>query len=258
MYYYTYCITHLETNCYYLGKRTSKSAPIFDQTYLGSGILIKRSVKKHKPIAFKKEIIQLYPSLEELNGAEKLLITLETLNDPLCLNLALGGHGGNMGPKWKARLLEVIQSTEYRKHMSEVISQPLIRLRISESIKSTMANPEWKIKFSAIQKSTQNKPEERLRNSKAQKIAQNLPEVKNQKRLTMLEKFQDPIIRDKHLHACNTDRFREAQRNKLLGSLWINKDGAKKYVKRELLDTLLDEGWALGMGSRKKTGHVND
>ena len=92
--FYTYKVTKTDTGEFYLGKRCCTKKNIEDDTYLGSGLIIKRYVKKYGKSAFTKEIIGVYQSLEELNSAEAKLITDDVLSDPLCLNIARGGYGG--------------------------------------------------------------------------------------------------------------------------------------------------------------------
>jgi hypothetical protein len=62
--------------------------------YLGSGTILRRSVSKHGVESHRKEILVFYPSREELQKAEQELVTEVLIQDPLCMNLTLGGHGG--------------------------------------------------------------------------------------------------------------------------------------------------------------------
>ncbi len=65
-----------------------------DDGYFGSGKLITRSVKKHGLDLHKKEILEFLDSRIALKERERQLVTEEIVNDPLCMNLQLGGGGG--------------------------------------------------------------------------------------------------------------------------------------------------------------------
>ena len=168
--FYLYKVTNLKNGKYYLGKRSYRGGDAKDDTkYLGSGKLIKRAVKKYGKESFKKEIIEIFNSLEELNKAEKQLITEKEVNDPLCYNTTLGGHGGNLGGSALSKLRNTMQTPEYKKNMSDALNRPEVKEKISKGIRQTMSDPAWKEKFSKIQKEAQNRPGERLRNSRNQK-----------------------------------------------------------------------------------------
>lgn len=87
-YYTVYKITNSINNKYYIGCHKTKD---LDDGYMGSGKLIKRAIEKYGIDNFKKEIIIVLESLEEMFLIEKDLIDL---TDPLCYNLTEGGNGG--------------------------------------------------------------------------------------------------------------------------------------------------------------------
>ena len=89
---------------YYRGQHTTDN---LNDGYTGSGIRILRYLKKH-PGAYIKEIISFHDSQEELDIAEYNFIH-PVLNDPHCLNIAEGGHGGFTG----------YHKEETKKHLSE-------------------------------------------------------------------------------------------------------------------------------------------
>jgi hypothetical protein len=62
--------------------------------YMGGGKRIKNSVKKHGKDAHRKEILEFFESRGLLRQREIELVNEELLNDPLCMNLQLGGGGG--------------------------------------------------------------------------------------------------------------------------------------------------------------------
>ena len=62
--------------------------------YIGSGTRLWFSIKKHGRENFKLEILEFCTDRESLKKREAELITEKMINDPLCMNLKLGGEGG--------------------------------------------------------------------------------------------------------------------------------------------------------------------
>ena len=90
-YYYTYKIINIVNNKYYYGMHMTNN---MNDSYMGSGVLLEKAIKKYGKENFYKEIIQMYKDYNTLVSAEKALITEDVINDPNCYNLALGGQGG--------------------------------------------------------------------------------------------------------------------------------------------------------------------
>ena len=98
MYYYTYRIDILDgSGRYYLGQRRSRKKPEEDWRYKGSGRSLKNLYRRHGGYQrvrdgefYKKTILGVYSSQEELNKAEKELIGDLFRNDYKCLNRISG------------------------------------------------------------------------------------------------------------------------------------------------------------------------
>lgn len=78
---------------FYIGRRQSAVEPDVD-LYFGSGKILNMAIKKYGQDNFRKEIIETHNSYENLIEAEIRIVTSELINNELCYNLALGGHGG--------------------------------------------------------------------------------------------------------------------------------------------------------------------
>lgn len=65
-----------------------------NDSYLGSGKLLKRAIRKYGPFAFKKEILLVTDVAVEAFAYEAALVTLELVESDMCYNLKLGGSGG--------------------------------------------------------------------------------------------------------------------------------------------------------------------
>lgn len=93
---------------FYYGQHTTEK---IDDGYKGSGKILRDYYKKHKN-DYIREIIAYYNTKEELNDAEKEIINLH-INDDDCINIALGGKGGNICNYHKV-------SEETRKKLSDI------------------------------------------------------------------------------------------------------------------------------------------
>lgn len=131
--YYTYRITNLINNKYYLGIHMTNN---LDDGYMGSGKAITSAIRKYGKENFKKEILNYYKCYKELAEAERALITERELCDENCYNLTLGGVGGpaflghHHSDETKQKLSNIQRG---KKHSLET------RLRISESQKGRKA-----------------------------------------------------------------------------------------------------------------------
>lgn len=94
MIHYIYKITNTLNGHYYYGRRSYEGTDLDQDPYFGSGKRLKLAIKKYGKDNFKKIIISLHNSEEELILAEQKIVNLSTVNDSECYNLALGGHGG--------------------------------------------------------------------------------------------------------------------------------------------------------------------
>lgn len=89
--YYIYKTTNLINNKQYIGKHYGQ----LDDSYIGSGILLQRAIKKYGQNNFKKEILEIVNTEEELNKKEKYYINLfNAIEDNNFYNIAQGGQGG--------------------------------------------------------------------------------------------------------------------------------------------------------------------
>ena len=85
---------------FYIGQNSTN-----DPDYLGSGLILSRSIKKYGKINFKKEIIEVCDSKELLNAREIFWIQYYKEKFPkLCMNIQPGGTGGDTWSKHPHRL----------------------------------------------------------------------------------------------------------------------------------------------------------
>lgn len=95
LYHYVYEITNNINGKKYIGKR-SCNVPIEDDTYMGSGKLIKRAINKYGKDNFSKKILEVCDSAETAFEKEKhYIIKYHAKSNPNYYNLAEGGRGAN-------------------------------------------------------------------------------------------------------------------------------------------------------------------
>ena len=87
-YRYLYKITNKLTKQYYYGIHSTLN---LNDGYMGSGVRILKDIKLIGIDNFYKEYIEFFYNDESLKIAEANILTIETLNDPLCYNVVSGG-----------------------------------------------------------------------------------------------------------------------------------------------------------------------
>jgi hypothetical protein len=86
---YVYITTNLINKKYYIGKHKGE----VDDKYLGSGVVLKQAIEKYGRVNFRKDILIVCSTEEEVNHWERITIQ-EHLANPNCYNIAPGGEGG--------------------------------------------------------------------------------------------------------------------------------------------------------------------
>jgi hypothetical protein len=83
--------TNLINNKEYIGAHKTNN---LDDSYLGSGKLIKLAIEKHGIENFEKEIILRAVSSDIMYWVENILVDKDYLNQLNVYNIRVGGHGG--------------------------------------------------------------------------------------------------------------------------------------------------------------------
>ena len=91
MYYTIYKIVNKINGKEYIGKHQTKN---LDDGYMGSGRLIRQAIEKYEKEAFKKEILFIFKTEEEMNTKEAELVTKNFVKEDTNYNLCPGGQGG--------------------------------------------------------------------------------------------------------------------------------------------------------------------
>ena len=136
-YHYIYKTTCLVTNKYYIGMHSTDN---LEDGYQGSGKRLWYSINKYGHENHQTEILEFLPSREDLKARERELVNEQLLEDKMCMNLAIGGEGGNgskfltkeqlsKGGKNSMKAIKILRETDeqYRLKNSKAISDSLYK-----------------------------------------------------------------------------------------------------------------------------------
>lgn len=144
-YNYLYKIVNLLNGNFYIGVHRTDN---LNDSYMGSGVILKRAIKKHGIENFKKEILEFFDNYEDLLKREKEIINEEMLNDKKCYNAREGGYGNCSFPEHIKKKLSKIakkrwENEEYKEMMQEKCYNKKRNAVISQKIKKWIdENPE--------------------------------------------------------------------------------------------------------------------
>jgi len=109
MYYFVYKTTNLINGKIYIGIHRTEN---LNDNYLGSGKFLKQAIKKYGRKNFKREILYLGDSYEDISNKERELVTEEFCKSHTTYNTELGGKGGKI---WTDELKQKMSDTK-KKH----------------------------------------------------------------------------------------------------------------------------------------------
>lgn len=180
--------------------------------YFGGGKRIKNSVKKHGKENHKKEILEFLKNREELRSREIQIINEDLLNDPLCMNINLGGDGGWL-KEWQSKGATNANNKNWK---DPDYSEKM------KSVSSKVMNNLWK----------------------DQEISKRLLEgaSKSFKGKTHTEETKRKIGE-------KISRAQKSELNPQFGTCWIHNTEREinKRIKKEEIEKYLQEGWESGM-----------
>lgn len=140
-YFYIYLTVNLITGKKYIGQR-SCHCKISEDTYLGSGEILKKAIKKYGKKHFSKRILEICYSKDELNQKEMQWIEFfDAVNNPEFYNITSGGTGGNTYRFLSKDKLEQIKQIKKEQNKGE--NNPMFahiwteesRMKLSQSMK---------------------------------------------------------------------------------------------------------------------------
>ncbi len=112
---------------YYIGVHITSN---LNDDYIGSGKRLRYCIKKYGKESFERQTLAIFDNAQEMFQLETELVSEETLKDPLCLNLKVGGYGGwylkNANLLWRSDLQikrSPFNKTEWRIKNAENIAK---------------------------------------------------------------------------------------------------------------------------------------
>lgn len=204
---YLYKTTCVITGRYYIGMHSTSN---LEDGYMGSGLRLRRSIRKHGVENHTKEILGFFETRELLIEAEKQAITPEMITDTNCMNLMGGGKGGFI-------------SEEQQRHRSICAYKAFFEKMKNDDV----FNLKYKESHSNGLKKSYN---EGVREKKY---------FYDWNGKTHSEETKNKISETKKKQT-------KGENNSQYGTCWITKDGVNKKIKKEDLETYLKESWLKG------------
>ncbi len=153
MKYIIYRTTNIVNGKIYIGKHQTKDV---DDGYLGSGIALEKAIKKYGKVSFKKEVLFVFDSEDEMNQKEKELVTESFIASNSNYNMGVGGEGGShfKGKKHseetKTRLSEMAKKQRHSAEAKKKISESNRRRVLSNETKQKLSE-KAKLRFSNVE-----------------------------------------------------------------------------------------------------------
>ncbi len=204
-YHFIYKTTNLLNGKYYIGMHSADS---LNDGYLGSGKRLRYSINKHGKSNHVREILELFDTREELVRREKEVVCLDEIAKELCLNLVIGGEGGDFMTK-KQRLKIVRKGGKalaLKRKTDSVLKEKFSKLNTRNL---TQAHIDGKIKYDTFKGKIHTEETKKLMRESSKGIGL-------------------------------------AEKNSQFGTCWITKDGENKKIKKDDLNQYKNIGWNLG------------
>ena len=213
-FHYIYKITNKLNGKFYIGMHSTDN---LDDGYFGSGKYLSNSIGKHGKENHEMEILEHYFSREDLANREKELVNQQTIQDPACMNIKVGGDGG-----W-----------DHIRHDIDFL-QSQARL-MTDTWLEKMKDPDFYEHFCASVKIAHNDPALRV-----QMTVSRTSNGRNYNECWIGRKHSDET-KQKLRKSKNT-----GEANSQFGTCWINNGTEAKKVKKETLQIWLNDGWQIG------------
>jgi hypothetical protein len=200
---YIYKTTCNVTGRWYIGMHSTCN---LEDGYMGSGLRLRRSIRKYGIENHTKEILEYCATREELVLREIEIVNKELISDDNCMNLKEGGTGGfiNLESSRKGG------STSGNIHKNKLIND--------------VAYFKKHIQYSTINITNFNKTGVKHKNFEGKSHSNETKQLMSEKR-----------------KGTGT-----GETNSQFGTCWITKDDINKKIKKEDLETYLNEGWLKG------------
>jgi hypothetical protein len=218
------------------------------------GKRITDAIKKYGIENFEREILKFFDSRLEMFEYEHLKVDVNILKDPQCYNLIVGGRGSydksttclsssvvvseDGGKTWK-----LVSTKEYHQNKEKYITYSTNKVNVSVDNGKT-----WK----QISKEEFNNNKEKYLTPGKNKIA-----VKDKLgKIYYVDKTDERYLSGELVPIWCGKQHREEIKEKIRNTMtpkdsknsriWVSKDGQFKYLRKELLEEYLNNGWVKG------------
>ena len=265
-YNFLYKITNLINGKFYYGIHSTND---IDDGYMGSGVMIKKAIKKYGRSNFKKEIIQFTNDRESLILLEKQFINEELLKDKNCYNMVLGGSNflnkttGKITVKDNNGNIFNVDVDDPRRLSGEVVPILTGTRNVIDKNGNTynVSIDDERLKTGELFSPSKGKVTVFDKNGKTYYISINDPRYISGELFFKCpnidgRKYWRWIIKDGICKSIHNDELQQyLDDGWLIGNIHkglkcITKDGKNKRVKLEELQQYLDNGWKLGTNQK--------
>ena len=144
-YHILYKTTCTVTGNFYIGVHSTTD---LEDGYLGSGLRLSKSVKKHGKEKHYREILEFFETRESLMNREREIVNEELLKEEKCLNLKPGGEGGFCNEEHRLKAQKSGASSAGRKairiHRDRILNDSEYRKKHKDIIiKKCLKNLDW-------------------------------------------------------------------------------------------------------------------
>ena len=125
-YYTIYKTTNLINNKIYIGLHTTDD---INDGYLGSGIFLKKAIKKYGHINFKKETLYVFDNKKDMITKEKEIVTEEFILRKDTYNMSKGGYGlSTLSSEKRKVAIEKMKITKKNQDLKSISNKRLVTM----------------------------------------------------------------------------------------------------------------------------------
>lgn len=143
-YHFLYKTTCNVTKKYYIGIHSTNE---LDDGYLGSGKILKNSIKKHGLENHNRIIIKFCSSREELVKYEKDIVNKNEITNELCMNIMVGGTGGTQPLHLQINWINAGKNSFLEKYYNDEEYRIKHKKKISDAIKNCYSTGKLERKY---------------------------------------------------------------------------------------------------------------
>lgn len=287
-YHYFYKITNTINNHFYYGIHSTND---LNDGYMGSGSRLKIAIKKYGIENFSKEIIKFFDNREELAQYEAEIVTESLVYDPNCYNMVVGGDClitsgtttviDNKGNTFRVPVDDPMMYIEYKPIASDrvycldtVDNQYKIvdidEFRCDRDRYISQLDNMVIVRDITTGKSMQVSREEYYANKKKYSIhSTNKVLVKDNKgNFFQVCKDDERLLngelvlfwknrkhtqetKNKISNTFRKNKHQQGEKNSQYGTCWVMKGEVSKKIKKDDLDTYINDGWIKGRKCKK-------